>query len=184
MKLLKVIRMIRVGFFLVSVFVLLAFACNNDIPINYQKGVVQDSSKEKLIRINRYLNNKDRQKIESYIAKKNWKMSLSNSGFYYAINSNNSSSLIKEGDKVEIAYKVSLLNDIQCYSSDSTGNKVIIVGKANIIQGLCKAISLLRLNDEAKFIFPAFLAHGLLGDQICIPARATIVYEVKVLAVN
>ena len=38
--------------------------------------------------------------------------------------------------------------------------------------------------DKARFIMPPHLAHGLLGDNHKIPARAIIIYEVELIKLD
>jgi FKBP-type peptidyl-prolyl cis-trans isomerase len=162
---------------------LFLISCSNDVPVNYRKGTFQDKTNENLMRVNKYLSDKDKLEIEQYCKENNLHMELDPLGYYYSIKSDGKGELIKNNEHVEMSYKLSLLNGPICYSSDSTGNKYFIAGKAQVEAGLDIAIFKLRQGDEAEFIFPAFLAYGLIGDQNRIPARATIVYKVKIIRV-
>ena len=89
-----------------------------------------------------------------------------------------------EKDKViEISYKVWLLDGTLCYSSDKDGVKRFLVGSGGVELGLEQGVLFLQQGDKARFIMPPHLAHGLLGDEVMIPARSTIVYEVELLNV-
>ena len=81
-------------------------------------------------------------------------------------------------------YKCSLLDGTLCYSSEVDGQKEIILGRSGLEAGLEEGLRLLKPGAEAIFILPPFLGHGLLGDQKNIPARATLVYEIKIAKFN
>jgi len=165
--------------------VILVISCNSEIPVNYQKTVKIDSSDNKLIRINKFLNKKDSAEIEAFCDKNKINAQIHPMGFYYWIETSGDTVAIGEGSTVEISYTLGLLNGFLCYNSDSTGNKAFVVGKsAALEQGLDYAIRMLHKGDKAIFIFPPFLAYGLIGDEICIPARATIVYYLQVVDVK
>ena len=89
--------------------------------------------------------------------------------------------LIKKGDIVSLEYELGLLNGDLIYSSKKDGIKTFLVGRGGVESGLEEGIWKLRKNSVAILILPAHLAHGLLGDGNKIPARATLVYKVKVI---
>ncbi len=159
-------------------------SCNSDIPVNYQKNIHLDSSANKLIRINKYLNKKDSAEIEAFCAKNKINAQIHPLGFFYQIRASGDTLAIGEGTAVEISYSLRLLNGFLCYDSDSMGTKNFVVGKSPVEQGLDYAIRMLHKGDKAIFIFPPFLAYGLIGDENCIPARTTIIYELQVLSVK
>ncbi len=59
-----------------------------------------------------------------------------------------------------------------------------MVGKDNIESGLHEGILYLHVGDEATFILPSHLAHGLLGDNKRIPPKASVLYEIKLLSLK
>ena len=42
---------------------------------------------------------------------------------------------------------------------------------------------MLKKGSKARFILPPHLAHGLIGDENRIPARAIIIYDIEVLSI-
>jgi len=131
--------------------------------------------------VNRYLIQKDRERIESYIERKKINATMSESGLWYSISNQGAGKRIDTNDTIRIEYNCSLLDGTKCYSSTETGPKRIIVGKSNIESGLDQGLRLLGRGGEAIFVLPSFLAHGLVGDGDRIPAMSVVVYEVKII---
>ncbi len=134
-----------------------------------------------MVDLNRYLVQKDREIIQSYIERKDLKMTESPTGLWYSINVLGSGRRFRNNDRISMNYRCSLLDGTECYSSETLGLREIILGKTSIEAGLDEGLRLLRSGDEAVFILPPFLAFGLVGDGKKIPPRTTIVYSVKVI---
>jgi FKBP-type peptidyl-prolyl cis-trans isomerase FkpA len=130
--------------------------------------------------VNRYLVQKDRERIENYIERKQLSMTMTPSGLYYSISERGKEPFFVTGDVVTFDYRCSLLDGTECYSSEESGQKRVVLGKSSIESGLDQGLRMLGRGGEALFIIPSFLAHGLLGDGQRIPAMAVLVYEVKV----
>jgi FKBP-type peptidyl-prolyl cis-trans isomerase len=148
---------------------------------NSEKGQVSKNSgpgKKEMSDLNRYLVQKDRERIESYIGRKKLAMTESPAGFWYAISSEGTGNYFTDNDKVTLEYEVSLLDGTSCYSSKDMGPKEVIVGRSSIEAGLNLGLRMLRPGGKAIFIIPPFLAYGLTGDGKKIPARAVIVYNI------
>ena len=131
--------------------------------------------------INKYLVQKDRERIRNYIERKNLKMFESQSGLWYQIVKEGEGKTFSENDKVVFDYECSLLDGTKCYSSKNLGPKEIVLGKSNTEPGLTEGLRLLKPGAEAIFIMPPFLAYGFVGDRKMIPSRAIIVYNVNIL---
>jgi FKBP-type peptidyl-prolyl cis-trans isomerase FkpA len=142
------------------------------------------SNQKQLIDANRILIKKDRQKIKGYIKRQNWKMTETNTGLWYQILKEGSGDSIVEGDQISLQYKLTLLDGTECYNSEKDGLKSFEVGRGNVESGLQQGVLLLKEGSKAKFILPPHLAHGLTGDDFCIPARAIIIYEIEVIPTN
>jgi FKBP-type peptidyl-prolyl cis-trans isomerase len=131
--------------------------------------------------MNRFLVQKDRERIQNYIERKNLKMIESPTGLWYQIIKEGSGNHLGDNDKIVFGYSCSLLDGTLCYSSENTGSKEIILGKSQLEAGLNEGFRLLRPGAEAIFILPPFLAYGLLGDGASIPSRSVIVYNIYIL---
>lgn len=137
-----------------------------------------------LISANKYLVNQDQESIKKYIERHNWQMKSLETGMWYMIYKKGKGKKIHEGSKVSYEYSIELLDGTQCYNSKTEGMKTIVCGRGNIESGLEDGMLLLTNGDQAKFILPPHLAHGLIGDANRIPARSIIVYDVKIVSVE
>lgn len=131
--------------------------------------------------LNRYLVQKDRERIKNYIERKNLNMSESPTGLWYQIIKPGNGKAFSENDKVIMDYECSLLDGTKCYSSKDLGPKEVILGRSEMEPGLNEGLRLLKPGAEAVFIIPPFLAWGFVGDRKMIPSRAVIVYNVNIL---
>lgn len=170
------LRSFQYIFFISIVF----FACNNDNhkPKSYEEVL---EYKEPLIKVNQYLVDKDSAEIAAYCERHKYNLVVSNTGLWYKIYHTGNGDSAVAGKVANINYKVWLLSGRLCYSSDSTGPKSFLIGQGGVETGLELGILKMREGDKAKFILPPNLAHGLIGDEKRIPARAIIVYDVELL---
>ncbi len=175
MKLLKFISIILL-------FILSALACRQKSSTSAEKQAL--SNPENLIKANKILVRKDSVKIAAYVKRRNWEMSETETGLWYMIYENGKGPLAKKGEVATINYKISLLDGTECYSSDDLGPKIFKIGQGGVESGLEEGILLMHVGDKARFIMPPHLAHGLIGDEKRIPARAIILYEVKLIKLN
>jgi FKBP-type peptidyl-prolyl cis-trans isomerase FkpA len=137
--------------------------------------------KKEMAELNKYMVQKDRERIINYIERKGLEMTESPSGLWYQIKSEGTGSFFKDNDKVVIEYECYLLDGTRCYSSSESGPKEIILGRSDIEAGLNQGLRMLKPGGEAIFILPPFMAYGLVGDGKRIPSRAVIVYNISVL---
>jgi len=86
----------------------------------------------------------------------------------------------QENDRVEIEYKISLLDGTECYATLPDEVEEIRVDKAQIESGIQEAIKLLNQGDKAMLIIPSHLAHGLVGDMSKIPPHSTLLVDLTV----
>ena len=169
--------LLRNNFYQLFFVILFIFvSCNNRSkePIDTKK------YKEPLIKVNKYLVEKDQDNIAAYVERHGWKMEVSETGLWYNVSKNGTEKATKNAIAT-INYKVKLLNNKHCYSSDSLGPKSFRIGQGGVESGLEEGILLMYKGDKARFIMPPHLAHGLLGDNNKILARATIIYEVELI---
>jgi FKBP-type peptidyl-prolyl cis-trans isomerase FkpA len=139
---------------------------------------------ETLVKINKYLVDRDADKIRGYARRRNWDMAITGTGLWYMIYQKGTGEIAQTGKAVTLDYTVSLLNGTRCYSSDSLGQKKFRIGKGGVEKGLEEGLLLLRAGDKARFIMPPYLAYGLAGDQDRIPPRSIIVYDVELVQIS
>jgi FKBP-type peptidyl-prolyl cis-trans isomerase FkpA len=167
----------KVFIFIWSLILFSSVSCNNSTG---KKVIKQKPGKNELADINRYFVQKDRERIQNYIERKNLTMKESSSGLWYYIKKEGIGKFYSDNDKISINYICSLLDGTECYNSEKLGPKEYILGKSEIEAGLNEGLRLLKPGGEAVFILPPFLAYGLLGDGKFIPSRAVLVYYIKI----
>jgi FKBP-type peptidyl-prolyl cis-trans isomerase FkpA len=131
--------------------------------------------------LNKYMVQKDRERIVNYIERKGLEMTESPSGLWYQIKSEGTGSYFKDNDRIVMEYECYLLDGTRCYSSRESGPKEVILGRSEIEAGLSQGLRMLKPGGEAIFILPPFMAYGLVGDGKRIPSRAVVVYNISLL---
>jgi FKBP-type peptidyl-prolyl cis-trans isomerase len=149
---------------------------------NPEKKVLKSRpGKNEMADLNRYLVQKDRERIQNYIERKNLKMAESPTGLWYQIVIEGTGNNFTDSDKILMDYECSLLDGTKCYSSAKLGPKEVVLGRSEIESGLGEGLRMLKPGSEAIFIMPPYLAYGFRGDGKMIPSRAIIVYNVHIL---
>lgn len=168
-----------IAFFILVIF----FSCNEENtteqPIKYDSSKLEDT----LARANKYLLERDKELINSYLQRRNWKVDVTGAGLWYDIYEKSNGQKIKSGDIVKYNYRLELLDGTLCYSSEKDSVAQIKIGQSGKESGLEKGLILMRVGEKAHFILPPYMAHGLVGDMKKIPSRSIIVYDVEVLEV-
>ncbi|MCX6333772.1 MAG: FKBP-type peptidyl-prolyl cis-trans isomerase [Bacteroidia bacterium] len=165
--------------FVIALISLVTISCNS----GHEKSSTQKGpGKKELADLNRYMVMKDRERIENYIARKDLKMTETQSGLWYMIKSEGTGKYLTDNDKIVIEYECSLLDGTFCYSSKETGPMEVILGKSRIESGLYQGLKMLKPGAEAVFIIPPFLAWGILGDGKKIPSRSVVVYNISIVS--
>lgn len=156
---------------------ILMVACHNG-----DNGVVMSDkpTQEEMSELNKYLIEKDKERIASYIERKGLSMTETEMGLWYVVLEEGHGRQFGDSDRIVFDYECDLLDGTRCYSSSETGPKDIVLGKSSIEAGLDMGLRLLRPGGEAIFIIPPFLAYGLKGDGKMIPSRSVIVYRVTI----
>ena len=149
------------------------------VVINYAK------LKEDIIQVNKPAVVMENDEINAYIKAHNYNMQITGTGLRYLfIKENPKEKKVEKGNRVQVNYKVSLLDGTLCYSSDKKGAKEFMVGSDNVESGIHEGVQLMHLHDKAIFILPAHLAFGLIGDRDKIPPKAAVVYEVELISIQ
>jgi FKBP-type peptidyl-prolyl cis-trans isomerase len=159
-------------------FFLTTASCSNNTDEKAHSGKPGKAEMEEL---NRYMIQKDHERIQNYIERKNLKMTESPTGLWYQIINQGEGDFLTDNIKVKIKYECYLLDGTRCYSSENLGLKELILGRSSMEAGMNEGLRLLKPGAEAIFIMPPFIAYGLPGDGKMIPPRAVIVYNVNIL---
>lgn len=140
--------------------------------------------KEKMVSINQYLTEKDKDIIEHYIRRQGWKMEFCSDGYYYEILEAGVLPKAIKGNHVTFDYTIRLLDGTLCYTSTGADPAVFVVDGSEEVSGMHLAVKRLGKKARARFIFPPQLGHGLQGDLNKIPPRSVLVYTVEVLEIE
>jgi FKBP-type peptidyl-prolyl cis-trans isomerase len=166
-------------FFILITF-LLGASCEESKQTEQPEFINEKQIEDTLIKANKFLLERDRELIESYIRRKNLNMKVTESGLWHEIFLHTNEERIKPGDIVHYNYTVSLLDGTLCYSSDNSGPAKIKIGQSGKEFGLEEGLLMMKKGEKALFILPPHLAHGLIGDMEKIPARSIIIYEIQI----
>jgi FKBP-type peptidyl-prolyl cis-trans isomerase FkpA len=131
--------------------------------------------------VNKFIIQKDRERIQSYFERKGLVMKESPTGLWYSIVKEGEGDYLKENDKLVFEYECSLLDGTKCYSSKDMGPNHVTLGRSELPAGLIEGLKLMRPGGEGIFILPPFLAYGLIGDGKKVPPRSTIVYTIRLI---
>ncbi len=165
--------------------IILFFFCLISCQVNKEKNTNQiRPGRDELADLNTYFVQKDRERIQNYIERKNLKMTESPTGLWYLIEKQGTGELLKENDHVMLDYVCSLLDGTICYTSEVLGPKEVVLGRSQLEPGLNEGLRMLKPGAEATFILPPYLAYGLIGDSKKIPSRSVIIYNVNILRPN
>jgi FKBP-type peptidyl-prolyl cis-trans isomerase FkpA len=163
---------------------IMLLSCRKQAASEKAPEMTAGEEKEMMLRVNKFLVQKDAELIESYSKRHGWDMEVSETGLFYEIYEPAEGNKVEQGDIINLKYELSLLDGTLCYSSDKDGNKVFRLGKSQEISGLEEGVSYMREGEKARFIIPPHLAYGLLGDEKRIPARSIIIYQVELVDVK
>ncbi len=141
-------------------------------------------TRQELMDVNKTLVRKDNQRILGYLTRNGLKMEQTETGLWYAIESDQKGKHARPGDVIRLEYTLELLDGTVCYNSEQDGVKEFEIGQGGVESGLEEAVLMLREGDKALLIMPPHLAHGLTGDGKRIPARAIIMYTLKVKSIH
>jgi FKBP-type peptidyl-prolyl cis-trans isomerase FkpA len=128
--------------------------------------------------MNKYLIQKDRERIENFIERRGLDMKETPSGLWFSIEDEGTGEYFTDNDLIRIEYDCSLIDGTRCYSSQQQGPKDVVLGRSEMEPGLNEALRMLKPGGKGIFILQPFLAFGLKGDGKNIPPRQVIVYNI------
>jgi len=91
----------------------------------------------------------------------------------------------KAGDTVEVHYTGMLLDGSKFDSSLDRGKPFSFpLGAGMVIKGWDQGIAGMKVGEKAKLTIPAELGYGAMGYPPVIPANATLVFDVELIAID
>jgi FKBP-type peptidyl-prolyl cis-trans isomerase len=161
---------------------LFMFACGSQSGETKQPD--RKEIQENLLGANALLIDAEDQEIRDFIERHGWEMEATGSGLRYMIYHEGSGPEAEKDHIAHLHYNISLITGDQIYSSQEEGVRQFRIGRGGVESGLEEGILLLRVGDKARFILPSHLAHGVPGDGVKIPKRATIIYDIELLDIT
>ncbi|ATC63784.1 peptidylprolyl isomerase [Nibricoccus aquaticus] len=120
------------------------------------------------------------------IVEKNWPDAKKTStGLRSVVVKEGAGDLVKSGNLVSVIYKGQLLDGtVFDETKDPAKPFEFRVGRGQVIDGWEQGLQLMRLGEKRIIIVPFELGYGTRGDPPKIPKRATLVFEVEVVAIK
>ncbi|WBX74431.1 peptidylprolyl isomerase [Tenacibaculum pacificus] len=107
------------------------------------------------------------------------------SGLRYKILQNGDGKQATKGANVSVHYKGQLLDGTVFDSSYKRKQPIdFAIGVGQVIAGWDEGIQLLKVGDKARFVIPSNLGYGKAGAGGVIPANATLIFDVELMAVK
>lgn len=161
--------------------VLILIGCNGGKTSDEQNRQIDT---ETLIRMNQELLSKEMKAIVAYARANQWNYIQLENGVLYEIIQTGNGVKAKSSDLVSFSFKMYNLEDEQIYSSDVNGPKTFVIDYNEIEAGLNDIAKVLNEGDSLRMILPPHMAFGVPGDGKKVPARASIVYYLKLLSIQ
>ncbi len=137
--------------------------------------------RESLLGANTMLIDAEDQEIEDFIQRHGWQMNETGSGLRYDIYQEGTGPKAQKDRIAVFHYTVRLITGDVIYSSENKEPSEFQIGRGGVESGLEEGMLLLRVGDQARFILPSHLAHGVPGDGVKIPKRATLIYDIELV---
>ena len=159
---------------------LLLICCNND-QSQINAPVKND---EELMELNKAMVLEEQEQINSYIARYGYTIEETKTGLRLMSIKKGSGKTPAMDNDVTIAYKISLLNGMYCYSSDSSGLLTFRMGQSTEPGGLQEGLLHMQEGGKSLMIVPSWLAYGVTGDGDKIGSNQSLVFEVDLVKVK
>ncbi len=162
---------------------LACLACAN--PPEQEREPISDRElKEVLARSNRLLLESEDQEISDFVARYGWEVEETGSGLRFMFLERGEGPQARQGQMAHFHYRIYLLTGDLVYQSPKDEPGSFRIGRGGVESGLEEGILLMRQGDKARLIMPPHLAHGVPGDGVSIPRRASIIYELELITLQ
>jgi FKBP-type peptidyl-prolyl cis-trans isomerase len=147
----------------------------------------QTADPEAIYQTNRQMIRDNAIQIREMAARKGWNLTETGTGVFYRIITKKQTAgrvTIKPGNRITMAYTLSLTDEKECYSSVTHGPKRFVVEKSEAEQGLHEAVQFMCKGDSALVVIPPQKAFGFAGDGDRIPPQSILVYHIRIDSVE
>lgn len=166
----------------VFVFVLVFSACTENETIEQPK---INWNQDKSVALNKELAIEEELNIQLFIERNfRWKFEKTGTGLRICVLENGTGELAEVGDMVQVESTYSLLDGTLCYETKPDEIEEFKVDKSDVESGIQEAIKKMHIGEKVKLIIPFRLAQGLVGDRKKIPPLATLVVDLKLIAIG
>ncbi|MDR2410797.1 MAG: FKBP-type peptidyl-prolyl cis-trans isomerase [Bacteroidales bacterium] len=143
----------------------------------------QNHEKEK-IAFNQEIIRRENADIELIAKRYNWNLTQTVTGLYYQILNPTNGKQPQSRDIVTIKGNIMLPDGQEIYNSNVDGLKEIIINQSGDPIGLHELLTLMHAVEKANAIIPSYLAYGISGDGMKIPAVASLICKVELINVK
>jgi FKBP-type peptidyl-prolyl cis-trans isomerase len=143
----------------------------------------QNYEKEK-IEVNQEIIRRENADIELIAKRYNWKLTQTETGLYYQILNPTNGKQPQSKDVVKIKGSIMLPDGKEIYNSDVDGLKEIIINQSGEPIGLHELLTLMHAGEKANAIIPSYLAYGISGDGMKIPAISSLICKIELINVK
>jgi gliding motility-associated peptidyl-prolyl isomerase len=169
------------NFILVGLTLCCSISCEEQLPV---KPVEPNWSQEQSTKLNKRFTEEEEIKIKLYLKQRpEWEMNKSGTGLRYWIYEDLEGEIAKEGDQVDVEFEVQKLDGELIYKTEEGEFSSFKVDKSDVETGVMEGVKYMSEGDQAKFIIPSHIGHGLLGDMNKIPPLQVLVVDLKLVKI-
>ncbi|MDR0603689.1 MAG: FKBP-type peptidyl-prolyl cis-trans isomerase [Bacteroidales bacterium] len=143
----------------------------------------QNHEKEK-IAVNQEIIRRENADVELIAKRYNWKLTQTATGLYYQILNPTNGKQPQPKDIVKIKGSIMLPDGKEIYNSNVDGLKEIIINQSGEPIGLHELLTVMHAGEKANAIIPSYLAYGISGDGMKIPAASSLICKVELINVK
>jgi len=158
-------------------------SCNNDKEEEQVRIMPQNLEDEK-IKVNREIVRRENADIELIAKRYNWNLTVTKTGLQYMILNQTTGKYPQKKDIVNIKGIIMLANGKEVYNSKTDGVKQFTVDLSEEPVGLHELVKLMRVGEKANAIIPSYIAYGISGDGISIPAVSSLICKIELSSIN
>ena len=144
----------------------------------------EEKLKTHLMNANRIVVQDEQKQISEFISNHGWKMNSTGTGLRYMIYENGKGKSSASHDSVKVIGRIFLLDATLCYEYTEKEPLEFYIGNKDVPRGFEEAALLMKEGDKARFVIPAHLGYGLLGDKEKIPGNAALFADLELLEVK
>jgi len=175
MKILKIIFAVLLFFY---------SSCQNKNNKQDTLPVIPQNLEKEKIEVNIEIIRRENADIELIAKRYKWDLTQSESGLYYQILNQTKGEFPKRKDIVKIKGVIMLPDGKEIYNSNTDGIKQFAVDLSEEPVGLHELVKLMRAGEKANAIIPSYLAYGISGDGINIPAASSLICKIELTNIN